>query len=31
MDEFDETGICKQLQIRLCFGTAFLMKFFIKK
>ena len=29
--EFDETGICKPLQIRLCFGTAFLMKHFIKK
>ena len=28
MYEFDETGICKQLQIRLCFGTAFLMQFF---
>ena len=32
IDEFDETGIGKQWQIRLCFGTAFLMKFwFIEK
>ena len=28
MYEFDETGICKQLQIRLCFGTAILIKYF---